>query len=52
MRLSDEQMRIYEILEHAAEGAGLPDDEIEVLYGVDALSREAFVIRRDGSFFF
>ena len=47
MMLSDEQMRIYEILEHAAEGKGLPDDEIEVLYGVNPLSREAYVIRRD-----
>ncbi len=47
MKLTAEQTRIYEILEHAAEGNGLPDDEIELLYGVDPLSREAFVIRRD-----
>ena len=47
MKLTDEQVRVYEILEHAAEGKGLPDDEIEVLYGVDALSREAFAIRHD-----
>lgn len=47
MTLSDEQIRVYEILEHASEGAGLPDDEIEVLYGVDPLSREAFAMRRD-----
>lgn len=47
MKLTDEQLRIYEILEHASEGAGLPDDEIELLYGVDALSREAFAIRHD-----
>ena len=47
MKLTDGQTRIYEILEHAAEGNGLTDDEIEVLYGIDPLSREAYVIRRD-----
>ena len=47
MKLTDAQTRIYEILEHASSGNGLPDDEIQTLYGVDPLSREAYVIRRD-----
>lgn len=47
MKLTEEQVRVYEVLEHAAAGKGLADDEIELLYGVDPLSREAYVIRRD-----
>lgn len=47
MKLTDEQVRVYEILEHAAPGGGLPDDEVEALYAVDPMSREAYAIRHD-----
>jgi biotin synthase len=41
-------MKIYEILEKAELGNGLPDEDIEVLYGVDPSSREAAAIRQLG----
>ena len=47
MMLTNEQTQVYEILERAAAGAGLPDSDIEALYAVDPLSREAYAIRRD-----
>jgi biotin synthase len=41
-------MKVYEILEKAALGNGLPDEDIEVLYGVNPTSREAAAIRQLG----
>jgi biotin synthase len=40
--------RIYEIVEKGMEGAGLPDEDIRVLYEVDPQSKEAFHIQWAG----
>ncbi|MDR2197070.1 MAG: hypothetical protein LBO07_03805 [Coriobacteriales bacterium] len=43
------QIRVFEIVERALEGKGLPDEDIETLYGVDPHSRQARYINWAGN---
>jgi biotin synthase len=39
------QTKVYELVEKAVDADGLPDEDIEFLYGVDPLSKEAAFVR-------